>query len=119
MHCLESIRSPLKELHILKITRMRDNVDISRLFPLRRLGKSPDDFEERLTEYLEKSLTFESDVLDAFKCVLAAFKQMFPFKVQRLCGILILITSIFGSKQDSLVFLCYGRQIIPEKRPKS
>ncbi|KAF2185577.1 HET-domain-containing protein [Zopfia rhizophila CBS 207.26] len=67
MHCLESIRAPLKNLHTYKNVRMRDMVDISRVFPLRGLGKSPNDLDKRLNEYLQRSLRYERDMLNAFR----------------------------------------------------
>ena len=82
---------------------MRDMVEISRVFPLRGLGKSPDDLGERLNEYLQRSLTFESDVLDAFRGVLAAFERMFPLKVQSFCGIPIFTDDFFRNDFDALV----------------
>lgn len=86
MHCLESIDASLQELHIHKNIRMRDMVNISRVFPLRGLGKYPGDFEERLNEYLQRSLTIEMDILDAFKGVQVAFERKF-LTMQSLCGI--------------------------------
>ncbi|KIW15980.1 hypothetical protein PV08_06030 [Exophiala spinifera] len=103
MHCLESIRAPLTGLHVYKNVRMRDNVEISRVFPLRGLGKSVDDLEGRLTEYLQRSLTFESDILDAFRGVLAAFERMFPLELKSLCGIPIFHTMDIESDLDALV----------------
>jgi Heterokaryon incompatibility protein (HET) len=103
MHCLESIQMPLKDLHIYNNIRMQDNVDISRVFPLRGLGKSQFDLNARLNEYLERSLTFEKDILDAFKGVLVAFERKFPLRVRTLCGIPILIPNISMSDLDGLV----------------
>jgi hypothetical protein len=105
MHCPESIRAPLTGLYTYKNIRMRDNVGISKVFPLRGLGKSPNDLERRLNEYLQRSLTFESDILDAFKGVIAAFERRFPFEFQSLCGIPIVTQKVFfGSDQvDALV----------------
>ena len=103
MHCLESIRAPLKDLHIYKNARMRDKVEISRVFPIRGLGKSPVDLEKRLNEYLQRSFTFESDILDAFRGVLAAFERMFAWGAQNLCGVPIFTTKSFGNDLDALV----------------
>ncbi|RFU24004.1 hypothetical protein B7463_g12333, partial [Scytalidium lignicola] len=75
MHCLENIYAPLESLHTSKIVRMRDKVEISRAFHLHGLGRKLEDLEDQLREYLGRSLTFESDILDAFKGVLAAFER--------------------------------------------
>ncbi|OAL45917.1 HET-domain-containing protein [Pyrenochaeta sp. DS3sAY3a] len=102
MHCLESIDASLQKLHIHKNIRMRDMVDISRVFPLRGLGKGPGDLEERLNEYLQRSLTTEMDILDAFKGVQVAFEQKF-FDMQSLCGIPIYNPMFSTTSSEALV----------------
>lgn len=102
MHCLESIDASLQTLHIRRNTRMRDKVDISRVFPLRGLGKSPSDLEERLNEYLQRSLSTEMDILDAFKGVLVAFGRKF-FLLESLCGIPIYRPELFETGLEALV----------------
>ena len=87
MHCLESIYAPLEILHTYKNNRMRDEVRMSRVFPLRKLGKYPNDLEKRLNEYLKRSLTFEKDILDAFRGVLTAFESEFSSPIKSFCGI--------------------------------
>jgi hypothetical protein len=87
MHCLESIQGPLETLHTHKNVRMRDDIDISRVFPLRGLGKSQCDLKERIDEYLKRSLTNENDIHDAIKGILAAFERKFPGKIRCIYGI--------------------------------
>lgn len=87
MHCLESIHGPLETLHTHKNVRMRDDIDISRIFPLLGLGKSQHDLNKRIDEYLKRSLTNENDIHDAIKGILAAFERKFPGKVRCFCGI--------------------------------
>jgi hypothetical protein len=104
MHCLESIDASLEALHIHKNVRMRDNIEISRVFPLRGLGKNLEDIEKRLNEYLQRSLTTEADILNAFRGVLVAFERKFPHGIRTLCGIPIYISGVTGSSLDALAF---------------
>jgi len=77
MHCLETISVPLKALHTKNLQRMRDSVNISRLWPLRGLGKSAADLDERIEEYaFKRQLTYSDDILNAFEGVLSRFKRM-------------------------------------------
>jgi hypothetical protein len=87
MHCHESIRAPLKELHEIYGSRMWDSADMPVVFPYHGLGKDPSDIEMRLNEYLKLTLTYEKDILDAFKGVLAGFEQKFASRMKSLCGL--------------------------------
>jgi hypothetical protein len=86
-----------------KNVRTWDDIDISRVFPLRGLGKSPLDLEQRLNEYLKRSLAIENDIQDAFKGIFAAFQRKFPDKIQSLCGIPIFSCQLLGSDLDAFV----------------
>lgn len=86
MHCLETISAPLTALHTRGLEHMRDSVDISRLWPLRGLGKHPADLEERIIEYASRELSFPSDALNAFEGVLRKFKTM-EHPVRNICGV--------------------------------
>jgi hypothetical protein len=77
MHCLESIHAPLKPLHTQNGARMRDRVNLSRVFPHRTVGKEPSVLSSRINEYLRRSLSYEGDILDAFRGVLAAYERQF------------------------------------------
>ncbi|KAK4118452.1 HET-domain-containing protein, partial [Parathielavia appendiculata] len=74
MHCAESIQAPLKPLHTQNKDRMRDAVNMSRVFPLHTVGRNPAALRDRIGEFLQRSLTFEADILDAFRGVLAAYE---------------------------------------------
>ncbi len=103
MHCLESVQAPLEALHTYKNVRMRDDIDISRVFPLRGLDRSALDLGDRLNEYLKRSLTTESDIQDAFKGVLKAFERKFPGPIRSLCGIPMLSSAQYQSDLDAFV----------------
>ena len=118
MHCLESILAPLEELHIHKNIRMRDMVEISRVFPVRGLGKNLDDLNNRLNEYLKRSLKFEIDILDAFRGVLAAFENKFGRRIRSLCGIPLFIPDLLGSELDALVLGLSWSTIAHGQEPK-
>lgn len=87
MHCIESINGPLEILHTHKNLQMQDDINMFRAFPRGGLGHSPFNLEERINECLERSLTDENDIQDAFKGVFAAFERKFPGKAWGLCGI--------------------------------
>lgn len=92
MHCLESIRAPLRALHTRhRNVRMRDKVEMCRVFPLRGIGKNRRDITDRINEYVQRSLTFDGDALDAFKGILSAFRHKFPKPVFSFCGLPLLV----------------------------
>ncbi|KAK5654624.1 hypothetical protein OQA88_6945 [Cercophora sp. LCS_1] len=86
MHCPETISAPLEALHTDNMQRLRDPVHISRVWPLRGLGKRPSDLDNRIVEYSKKQLSYPSDALSAFEGILARFEVMSP-PVRNLCGI--------------------------------
>jgi hypothetical protein len=104
MHCLESIYAPLEILHTHNNNRMRDQVEMSRVFPLRGLGKYPKHLESRLNEYLKRSLTFENDILDAFRGILTAFEREFSSRAKSFCGIPIFGKTPSTVNLEALVF---------------
>jgi hypothetical protein len=77
MHCLESIQAPLEPLHTEDKAQMRRTVAMSRVFPRHAVGEGPFMLSNLINEYLQRSLTFESDILDAFRGVLAAYELKF------------------------------------------
>lgn len=70
MHCLETISTPLEALHTNNRQRFRDPVDISRVWPLRGLGKFAADLEGRIEEYARRTLSYQSDAFDTLKAFL-------------------------------------------------
>ncbi|KAM7213632.1 Heterokaryon incompatibility protein (HET) domain containing protein [Rhypophila decipiens] len=87
MHCLEGIRAPLESLHIRDKSQMSDHVNMSRVFPLHTVGKQWRVLGALISEYLDRSLTFENDVLDAFRGILAVHERRFSVEVRILAGI--------------------------------
>ncbi|KAF4615544.1 hypothetical protein G7Y89_g15317 [Cudoniella acicularis] len=119
MHCLESIYAPLEILHTFKNNRMRDQVEMSRVFPLRGLGKYPKHLADRLNEYLERSLTFEKDILDAFRGILTAFEREFSSPVKSFCGIPIFCGTLSTVNLEALVFgLSWSPRYKDDRKPK-
>ncbi|KAK4104943.1 HET-domain-containing protein [Parathielavia hyrcaniae] len=104
MHCVESIQAPLETLHIPGLTRMRDPVDMSRVLPHRTIGKQPYMLADRINEYIRRSLTFETDILDAFRGVLLAYERQFSATSRVLAGIPFLV----GSDTSPLTALADG-----------
>jgi hypothetical protein len=119
MHCLESIYAPLEILHTYKKNRMRDQVKMSRVFPLRGLGKYPKHLQDRLNEYLSRSLTFEKDILDAFRGVLTAFEREFLNPVKSFCGIPIFCKTHSTVTLEALVFgMSWSPRYKDSRKPK-
>jgi hypothetical protein len=108
MHCLEGLRAPLELLHTQNKTRMRDEVDISRVFPHRTIGKQWYTLEHRIAEYLGKSLTYDSDILNAFKCILAAHERRFSASTRILAGIPIPVNFLSRTHTESVFPISYG-----------
>jgi hypothetical protein len=65
---------------------MRDTVSISRLWPLRLVGKYPSDMQKRIEEYALRNLSFPSDALNAFAGILSEFKAL-DRPVPNFCGL--------------------------------
>lgn len=104
MHCLESIYAPLEMLHTHDKNRMRDKVGMSRAFPIRGLGKYPKHLQDRLNEYLERTLSREKDTLIAFRGVLAAFERDFSSPLKSFCGIPIFCKTLSTVALEAFVF---------------
>jgi len=86
MHCVETISAPLDALHTVNQQRMRDRIDIARLFPLRGLGNDPLALEHHIKTYANRQLSRNSDSLSAFQGVLRKFEMMSP-PVRNLSGL--------------------------------
>jgi hypothetical protein len=95
MHCLESIQAPLGALHTNNNTQMRDPVNMSRVFPHRTLGRTEKELDMRVSEYLRRTLTFQNDIHNAFRGILAAHEREFSASTRILAGLRIQrVTSI-------------------------
>jgi hypothetical protein len=68
---------------------MRDTVNMSRVFPLQTVGEEPYMLSNRISEYLNRSLTFDRDILAAFRGVLAAYERHFPTSSRIVAGLAI------------------------------
>jgi hypothetical protein len=66
---------------------MRDAVDMSRIFPRRILGKREKDLDMLIREYMNRSLSFQSDIHNAFKGILAAYEREFSASTRILAGL--------------------------------
>ena len=93
MHCVESISVPLKHLHTTKLDRFMDEISALQVFPKGSVGKYPSDYRARVQEYRKRSLSYDSDGLNAFMGIASAFQflknptqtiwgiPLFPFQV--------------------------------------
>lgn len=92
MHCVECIQAPLQLLHTQDNTRMHDDVDMSRVFPSHGFASKPVDFEACVNAYLTRTLTYDTDILHAFRGVIAAFKRKFFPSMRFVLGVPITTT---------------------------
>ncbi|KAH6666052.1 heterokaryon incompatibility protein-domain-containing protein [Halenospora varia] len=122
MHCVESISVPLELLHTSKKDRFLEQVKFHRAFPMKQgLGKSPMDFWLRVKEFSLRSLSYDSDRLNAILGILRVFEKG-KTPVQHLWGIPIFPPQVFiedGSAVTATKRLCYGltwTSSMPRKR---
>lgn len=73
MHCIESVNLPLAELHV--GPRFREDISRHRLFPLISIARNLLDFVSCINEYATRSLSYDSDALNAFLGVLKVFEK--------------------------------------------
>jgi hypothetical protein len=85
MHCHEGIYTPLEALHISSLQRFSANVNIWKVFPDERIGKSWMEFAIRVREYASRQLSKDIDALDAFQGVLEVFKNQ-EKPTSNICG---------------------------------
>lgn len=72
MHCFESISISLQSLHISSNARFGDDMKAFRAFPPAGTGRTAYDIVSRIEEYSKKSLSYNSDAINA---MLGIFKQ--------------------------------------------
>ncbi|CAH0027645.1 unnamed protein product [Clonostachys rhizophaga] len=70
MHCLESIKFPLNSVPV--YTRWGPR--FGKVFPTEEIYDGLDSFYQRLNDYLTRSLSYESDTLNAFNGILKEFE---------------------------------------------
>jgi hypothetical protein len=78
MHCFESISMPLSSLHVENGQTLREDVERYRLYPNISIAKTQDDWVKRINEYVGRSLSHQSDFLNAILGVLKVFKRTNP-----------------------------------------
>ncbi|KAF2812838.1 HET-domain-containing protein, partial [Mytilinidion resinicola] len=73
-NCCESVEKPLQSLHTKDGQRLREFGE-ERLFPHNGLGKYPWDVATRIAEYSARTLSYDSDALEAMLGIFSAFTQ--------------------------------------------
>jgi hypothetical protein len=76
MHCCEAVPTDLVRAHIKDLTRFDEFNKAFQVFPQKGIGKTGDEIEMRIQEYLGRHLTKESDALKAFLGILQAFQEI-------------------------------------------
>ncbi|KAK4446863.1 tol protein [Podospora aff. communis PSN243] len=86
MHALESIHVPPSAVPEFSDEALPPRASVSqRFFPVNSIGENQLELDRRVGEYLRRKFTYESDMLDAFRGVLAAFER--AFGCRSLCGL--------------------------------
>jgi hypothetical protein len=75
---------PLKSLHGNR--NLREDVDTYRLYPNVGIAKRPEDFVMRVNEFMKRSLSYESDILNAISGVFKVFEKA-SSPVRQICGV--------------------------------
>lgn len=76
MHCCEAIPTCLSRAHTKDLRRFKDLKYTFRVFPPNGILKAGIDIDTRIHECLSRSLTKESDVLNAFLGIFQAFREL-------------------------------------------
>ncbi|KAH6883250.1 heterokaryon incompatibility protein-domain-containing protein [Alternaria rosae] len=76
MHCCESTPLDLEKAHTKNLERFRDTIHTFRVYPQKGIGKTSNDVEQRIQEYLGRDLTKDSDALNAFLGIFQAFQEL-------------------------------------------
>lgn len=78
MHCFESMDMPLDELHVRATNKFPEHMNFGRAFPPVAAMNRPMDFLKRINEYSSRSLTYDSDSLNAILGILRVFEKGDP-----------------------------------------
>lgn len=111
IHCQENLSLSLQKLHIKDLSRYPDRC--AGLFLRFGIRKRSDEILGRIKEYPKREFTYPSDVLDAFRGVLQAFRSL-PHPVHHICRPVVLDLMLFHSREqfafgDMFAFgLCWG-----------
>jgi hypothetical protein len=76
MHCCESTPLDLEKAHTKDFKRFRDTINNLRVFPRKGIGKTGNEVQQRIQEYLGRDLTNDSDALNAFLGIFQAFQEL-------------------------------------------
>lgn len=80
MHCFESMNLPLDYLHTkpgmhARNSRFREGTTFARVFPLVSIARKPEDYLNRVNEYVQRDMSYDSDALNAILGVLKVFEK--------------------------------------------
>jgi hypothetical protein len=76
MHCSEATPICLEEAHTNSMERFKESIHTLRVFPRKGIGKTSNEIEARIQEYLGRDLTWDSDALKAFLGIYQAFREL-------------------------------------------
>lgn len=76
MHCCEAIPICLKKAHVNDMSKFKESVKLYRVFPQQGIGKTGLEIDARIREYLNRSLTEDSDALIDFLGIFQAYQEL-------------------------------------------
>jgi hypothetical protein len=76
MHCCESTPLDLKAAHTKNLERFKETIHTPSVFPRKGIGKTSNEVEQRIQEYLGRDLSKDSDALNAFLGIFQAFQEL-------------------------------------------
>lgn len=86
MHCQESISIPLKTIHTRDMQGFKQSCHRLRAFPSHGVGRHSVQILDCIEDYSRRSLTYDSDAINAFSGILRSFEKE-DFQVQNFWGI--------------------------------
>jgi len=108
MQCAEGIALPLISLHKRRKDSFLEDFQAFRFFPPRGVGKYAGDYWKRVSEYRQRSLSFQSDALNAFLGIIGSFEAFAP-PVRHLWGLPLLGPEVFTPpKRSKSAIFCHS-----------
>lgn len=97
MYCAEDLSIPLHALHTQDLQEFRVG-RLPRPFPMRGVGKAPQEIFQRMKEFCARDITYDHDVPKAFEGIFQQFASM-KMPLQQFYGIPVLSPHFFSKDQ--------------------
>jgi hypothetical protein len=76
MHCSEATQMCLEEAHTKSMERLKEFIHTLRVFPRKGIGKTSNEIEAQIQEYICRNLPWDSDALNTFLGIYQAFREI-------------------------------------------